>query len=167
MAEIHKLSESTVSNSLWIFIVTGAHELSGSIVSNKLCFFIVAEAHELNESTVSNSLWFFNRGRSPQVEWTHCFQLAGSSSCQSSLGIATSQLTHHQWMIAALPRVVHCTVGCFFDKPFENSFVTDATTNWNLEVEEGLSLKYKALLFEMEATTNWNVGVDLSLLMWE
>ncbi len=43
----------------------------------------------------------FYHGRSPQVEWKHCFQLVGSSSCQSSLGIVTSQLTHHQWMIGS------------------------------------------------------------------
>jgi hypothetical protein len=38
------------------------------------------------------------------------------------------------------------------DKPFENPFATDATTNSNLE--EGLSLKDKALLFETNATIN-------------
>jgi hypothetical protein len=59
--------------------------------------------------------------------------------------------------------IVHWAV--FFDEPFEHSFATDATTNWNLE--EDLSSKDKALLFETDATTNWNVGVDLSLLMWE
>jgi hypothetical protein len=36
------LSGSTVSNSLWFFIVAWAHELSGSTVSNSLWFFIVA-----------------------------------------------------------------------------------------------------------------------------
>jgi hypothetical protein len=33
-------------------------------------------------------------------------------------------------------------------------------------LEEGLSLKDMALLFEANATTNWKVGVDLSLLIW-
>ena len=36
-------------------------------------------------------------------------------------------------------------------RPFENSFVTDATTNLN--VEEDLSLNNKALLFKTDATT--------------
>ena len=50
---------------------------------------------------------------------------------------------------------------------FETAFdfqLTDATTDWN--VEEGMSSKYEALLFETDATTSWNVGVDLSHLIW-
>jgi hypothetical protein len=38
--------------------------------------------------------------------------------------------------------------------------MTDTTTNLN--VEEDLSLKDKALLFETDATTNLNVAEDLS-----
>jgi hypothetical protein len=47
--------------------------------------------------------------------------------------------------------------------PFENSFVTDATTNLN--VEEDLSLKDNALLFETDARTNLIVAEDLSQLI--
>jgi hypothetical protein len=41
--------------------------------------------------------------------------------------------------------------------------VTDATTNLN--VEEDLSLKDKALLFETDAATSLNVAEDLSQLI--
>jgi hypothetical protein len=54
----------------------------------------------------------------------------------------------------------HCFAGLSIVGPFENSFVTDATTNLN--VEEDLSLKDNALLFETDATTNLNVAEDLS-----
>jgi hypothetical protein len=57
-----------------------------------------------------------------------------------------------------------CFAGLSFVGPFENSFVTDATTILN--VAEDLSLKEMALLFETDATTNWNEGVDLSHLIW-
>ena len=50
-----------------------------------------------------------------------------------------------------------------FEMPFDIQS-TDTTTNWN--VEEGLSSKDEALLFETDATTTWNVGVDLSCLIW-
>ena len=43
----------------------------------------------------------FYRGRSPQVEWKHYFQLVGSSPCQSPLSIATSQSTHCEWTIGS------------------------------------------------------------------
>ena len=42
--------------------------------------------------------------------------------------------------------------------------MTDATTNLN--VEEDLSLKDNALLFEMDARTNLIVAEDLSRLIW-
>jgi hypothetical protein len=55
-----------------------------------------------------------------------------------------------------------CFAGLSFVGPFENLFVTGATTYLN--VEEDLSLKDKALLFETGATTNLNVAEDLSRL---
>jgi hypothetical protein len=57
-----------------------------------------------------------------------------------------------------------CFAGLACVGPFENSFVTDATTNLNME--EDLSLKDKALLFETDTTTNLNVAEDLSRLIW-
>ncbi len=61
-------------------------------------------------------------------------------------------------------RTGRCFAGLSIVGPFENSFVTDATTNLN--VEENLSLKDKALLFETDAATNLNVAEDLSRLIW-
>jgi hypothetical protein len=61
-------------------------------------------------------------------------------------------------------RTGRCFAGLSIVGPFENSFVMDATTNLNME--EDLSLKDKALLFEMDAATNLNVAEDLSQLIW-
>jgi hypothetical protein len=57
-----------------------------------------------------------------------------------------------------------CFAGLSFVGPFKNLFVTDTTTNMN--VEEDLSLKDKALLFETDVTTDLNLAEDLSRLNW-
>jgi hypothetical protein len=41
-----------------------------------------------------------------------------------------------------------------------------STQYWNRNVEEGLSSKDEALLFETDATTNLSVAEDLSRLIW-
>ncbi len=67
--------------------------------------------------------------------------------------------------IAGLPfRTGRCFAELSIVRTLENSFVTDAATNLNLE--EDLSLNDTALLFKTDATTNLNVAEDLSQLIW-
>jgi hypothetical protein len=85
------------------------------------------------------------------VEVAETVEIIGTQSCKE-ISIAGSSFGTGR-----------CFAGLSIVWPFENSFVTDATTNLN--VEEDLSLKDKALLFETDAATNLNVAEDLSRLI--
>ena len=86
---------------------------------HSLWFVILAGTHKLSGSTVSNSFLFFYRGRSPRVEWKHCFQPALIFIVAEAHELSGSTVSNSLWffIVAGAHELSGSTVSnslCFF-----------------------------------------------------
>ncbi len=96
-----KLSELRLSHLRLSKVRLSRSKLSELRLSHSRLSEVRLSRSKLSELRLSHSNVMFYRGKAHEIEWKQFFQLVGSSPRQSSLGIATSQLTHSQWTIGS------------------------------------------------------------------